>query len=114
MYDVAQQFASSFNVTGMLLWRAWHETDSKSGKEQCGARRLRDTTLAIHEQLFHGSMSSNPCTVDAVHETIRGFVFDLDGRMPSGTPIKKVQNDLLVDEHNVAFNLLIKRVRNAD
>ena len=98
----------------MLFWRACCKFDAISGKEGCGADRLRDTTLAIHDELLHGPVRGEPRSIEGMHETVFRLVRDFDGGMPSCATVQEVHDTLLIDEDNVAFNLLVEFVRDLD
>ena len=67
---------------------------------------------SVGNELPHGAMHTDPEIIDRLHEGLGVLVRDRSGCIPPGTPADHVEDDVLADEEQVTFYLIVEFVGN--
>ena len=80
---------------------------------QVRVRQLGDdyARFSIQDEFLHGTMDPNPAKVNGIRQRLLELVRDQHARMPACATVEHVENDVLVDEQEIALDLLVKGVR---
>ena len=80
---------------------------------QIRIRQLGDdyARFSIQDEFFHGTMDPNPTQVNGIRKRLLELVWNKHARMPTCATIEHMENDVLVDEQEIALDLLVEGVR---
>ena len=76
--------------------------------------RHHDAGLPVEDEFLHWTMKSDPTLLNSVGEGFLSLIGDQHPCMPSGASIKQVEDGVIMNEKEVAFDLLIEVVGNVD
>ena len=79
---------------------------------QVCVRQLGDdyARFPVQDELLHGTMDPNPAQVNGFRQRLFELVRDHRAGMPACASVEHVEDDVLVDEKEVALDLLVEGV----
>ena len=80
---------------------------------QVRVRQLGDdyARLPVKDELLHGTMDPNPAQVNGIRQRLFKLVRDENACMPACATVEHVEDDVLVDEQEIALDLLVEGIR---
>ena len=73
--------------------------------------KIPERALTIKDEFFHGAVNPDPTSLDGICQRLFKFVWDEGAGMPTRASIQHVEDYILVDEQEVALDLLVEGVR---
>ena len=80
---------------------------------QVRVRQLGDdyARFPVQDEFLHGTMDPNPTQVNGIRQRFFELVRDQHACMPACASVEHVEDDVLVDEQEIALDLLVEGVR---
>ena len=111
MDRVSQECTSPFDIPCMLVLSSSSKFDPLTS--QIRVRQLGDdyARFPVQDEFLHGTMDPNPAQVNGLRQRLFVLVRDESACMPTCASVEHVKDDVLVDEQEIALDLLVKGVR---
>ena len=75
-----------------------------------GALRRNNSRFTVGDELLHGTVDGNPSSVDGLDQCLLGLVWNDKGGVPSCASVQHMEDDELMHEEKITFDLLVEGV----